>query len=176
MTHSRITNHDSRLWLGEAIRSVVSLTIATVLLAGCASSPWDDDGPDRRAQQQPVKQEYAGVVEGVRDVEVDSARTGVGSMTGAIIGGSAGSSVGRGRGAVVGSVVGTVAGAVVGEAAAQQAATRPGHEITVRLDAGRVIAVTQPAGETFQAGDRVRVISDGRSARVMKQGGPLPKQ
>jgi outer membrane lipoprotein SlyB len=146
----------------------LALAFAVALLSGCASAPWDDDGPDRRVPPPPGKQEHAGVVEGVRDVEVDSTRTGVGSMTGAVIGGSAGSSVGRGRGAVIGSVVGTVAGAVVGEAAAQQASARPGHEITVRLDAGRVIAVTQPAGEIFQAGDRVRVISDGRSARVTK--------
>lgn len=148
-------------------RFPITWTLAALLLAGCASSPWDDDGPDRRAQPQPGKKEYAGVVERVRDVELDSTRTGVGSMAGAVIGGSVGSGVGHGRGAVVGSVVGTVAGAVVGEATAQ-AVTQPGHEITVRLDAGRVIAVTQPAAESFQTGDRVRVISDGRSARVIR--------
>jgi outer membrane lipoprotein SlyB len=38
----------------------------------------------------------------------------------------------------------------------------------VRLDGGRVVAVTQPAGETFQPGDRVQVRSDGRTARVTK--------
>lgn len=79
----------------------------------------------------------------------------------------AGSSVGRGRGSTAGAVVGTVAGAVLGEAAAQTG-TQPGLEITVRLDEGRVIAVTQPAGETFQPGDRVRVLSDGRNARVTR--------
>jgi len=41
-------------------------------------------------------------------------------------------------------------------------------EITVRLDEGRVIAVSQPAGETFKPGDRVRVLSDGRTARVTR--------
>lgn len=110
------------------------------------------------------------MVESVRDVEVDSARTGVGSMTGAVIGGAAGSRVGDGRGAVVGGVVGTVAGAVLGEAAAQ-AGTQPGFEITIRLDQGRIIAVTQPAGEMFQPGDRVRVVSDGRVARVTREKG-----
>lgn len=63
--------------------------------------------------------------------------------------------------------MGTVAGAVLGEAAAQTG-TQPGLEIIVRLDEGRVIAVTQPAGETFQPGDRVRVLSDGRNARVTR--------
>jgi len=65
-------------------------------------------------------------------------------------------------------VVGTVAGAVAGEAAAQ-AGTRPALEITVRLDEGRVIAVTQPAGkDSFKPGERVRVVSDGRTARVAR--------
>ena len=65
-------------------------------------------------------------------------------------------------------MVGTVVGAVVGESVSQSA-PRPALEITVRLDEGRVIAVTQPAGkESFKAGDRVRVVSDGRIARVEK--------
>ena len=146
---------------------VLALTLAALLLAGCANAPWDDDGPERRARPQPEQKEYAGVVEGVRDVEVDSTRTGVAPAVGAVFGGAAGSSVGRGRGSTVGGVVGTVAGAVIGEAAAQTG-TQPGLEITVRLDEGRVIAITQPADEAFQPGDRVRVISDGRLARVTK--------
>ena len=89
-------------------------------------------------------------------------------MAGAVIGGTVGGSVGSGRGSTVGAVIGTVAGAVAGEAAAQ-GAPRPGLEITVRLDGGRMIAVTQPAGkESFKPGDRVRVVSDGRSARVTR--------
>jgi len=105
-------------------------------------------------------------VESVRELEVDSTRTGVGPMVGAVIGGTVGGEVGRGRGSAAGAVVGTVVGAVVGEAAAQTG-TQPGLEITVRLDSGRVIAVMQPRGEaTFKPGDRVRVLADGRTARV----------
>jgi outer membrane lipoprotein SlyB len=143
-----------------------TLAFVAALLAGCASAPWEEDG--RGAAPQPAeKKEYAGVVENVREATIDSNRTGVGSMAGAVIGGTAGASVGQGRGSAVGSVIGTVAGAVLGEAAAQSA-TQSGLEITVRLDDGRVIAVTQPAGETFKPGDRVRVVSDGRSARVVR--------
>jgi len=148
-------------------RISIALMLVALLLAGCASAPWDDVVDDRSAQAQLEQKEYPGVVEGVRDVEIDSARTGVGSMAGAVIGGTAGSRVGSGRGAAVGGVVGTVAGAILGEAAAR-AGTEPGHEITVRLGEGRLIVVTQPAGEIFQVGDRVRVISDGVRARVTR--------
>lgn len=144
----------------------VTIALAAWLLAGCASTPGDDDTGARRApQQQAERKEYPGVVESVREVEVDSARSGVGPVVGTVVGGTIGAEVGRGRGSVAGAVVGTVVGAVAGEAAAQSG-TQPGLEITVRLDDGRVIAVTQPAGVTFKPGDRVRVLSDGRTARV----------
>jgi outer membrane lipoprotein SlyB len=119
-----------------------ALALAALLSAGCASTPSDDDADARRAQQQAEQKEYPGVVESVREIEMESERSGVAPAAGAVVGGT------------------------VGEAAAQSG-TRPGLEITVRLDAGRVIAVTQPAGkESFKPGERVRVVSDGRTARV----------
>jgi len=145
-------------------RFLFASALAASLLAGCASTPGDDDAGARRAQQQAEQKEYSGVVEIVREVEMDSERSGVAPMAGAVLGGT----VGSGRGSAVGAVVGTVAGAVAGEAAAQ-AGTRPALEITVRLDEGRVIAVTQPAGkDSFKPGERVRVVSDGRTARVAR--------
>lgn len=108
------------------------------------------------------------MVESVRDIEIDSERSRAAPMAGAVIGGTAGSSVGRGRGAAAAGAVGAVVGAVVGDAAAQSG-LQQGHEITVTLDNGRVVAVTQPAGkEIFAPGDRVRVVSDGHTARVMR--------
>ena len=150
-------------------RLLIAIALAGSLLAGCANTSWDDGpGADRPARQQAERKEYPGVVESVRDVEVDSTRTGVAPMVGAVVGGTAGGSVGRGRGSTTGAVVGTVIGGIAGEAAAQ-AATQPGLEITVRLDGGRVIAVSQPAGkETFAPGDRVRVQTDGKTARVVR--------
>ena len=145
----------------------LALALGGWLLAGCAVAPGGDDASARGApREQAELKEYPGVVEAVREVELDATSSGVGPMAGAVIGGTVGGSVGSGRGASVGAVIGTVAGAVAGEAATQ--ATTPGLEITVRLDGGRVVAITQPAGETFQPGDRVRVRSDGRTARVIK--------
>jgi outer membrane lipoprotein SlyB len=59
-----------------------------------------------------------------------------------------------------------VAGGVAGQAAEQGATRQTGLEITVKLDSGRLIAVTQAADESFKPGDRVRVLSDGATARV----------
>jgi outer membrane lipoprotein SlyB len=150
------------------MHSFLALMLAASLLAGCASTPGDDNADARRTQQQAEQKQYSGVVESVREVEMDSEGSGVAPMAGAVIGGTAGSSVGRGKGAAMGGAVGTIVGAVTGEAVAQTG-TRPALEITVRLDAGRVIAVTQPAGnDSFKPGERVRVVSDGRTARVAR--------
>ena len=151
---------------------LITLSLAALLLAGCASpySPGEDEPAPRRASpQQGERKELPGVVESVREVQVDSERTGAAPMVGAVVGGAVGSSVGQGRGSSVGAVVGTVLGSIMGEAAAV-AATEPGLEITVRLDEGRTIAVTQPVtGESFRPGDRVRVVSGGKAARVMRE-------
>jgi outer membrane lipoprotein SlyB len=150
----------------------IALALAASLLAGCAGAPQESEaepaGRGRAPAAQPQKSEYGGVVEAVREVEIEGERSAAAPMAGAVIGGAAGSSVGHGRGAAAGGVVGTVVGAVVGESVAQ-AAPRRALEITVRLDKGRVIAVTQPADkDSFQPGDRVRVVSDGRIARIVK--------
>jgi outer membrane lipoprotein SlyB len=148
----------------------IALALAAALLAGCATyEPGPADGGERRMpQQQGERKEYPGVVESVREVQVDTERTGAAPLVGAVIGGTVGSSVGHGRGSSAGAAVGTVIGGIVGEAAAQ-AATQPGLEITVRLDAGGSVAVMQPVTEeSFRPGDRVRVIADGRTARVTK--------
>jgi outer membrane lipoprotein SlyB len=153
------------------MRRAPAWAFAASLLAGCASAPGESDaGAQRAPREQAEVKEYPGVVEAIREVGIDSVSSGLGPMAGAVIGGTVGGSVGSGRGASVGAVIGTVAGAVAGEAAAQ--VTTPGLEITVRLDGGRVVAITQPVGETFQPGDRVRVRSDGRVARVTKSEPP----
>jgi outer membrane lipoprotein SlyB len=55
----------------------------------------------------------------------------------------------------------------LGGAAAEEAVTRQrGVEITVKLDSGRMIAITQAADEEFKVGERVRVLSGGGTTRV----------
>ncbi len=88
----------------------------------------------------------------------------VGTLAGAGIGALAGSAI-AGHGARnEGAVVGGVAGAAVEEGSTKQ----KGVEITVKLDGGRMIAVTQAAepNEVFRVGERVRILSGGGVTRV----------
>jgi len=147
----------------RTVAATIGLT-AIALLGACASGVGGGDySQDDTRREQTVR---LGVVDSVRAVKIDGTRSGVGAGAGAVVGGVAGSTVGQGRGATVGAVLGSVAGGVAGQAAEQGATRQTGLEITVLLDGGRLIAVTQAADETFKPGDRVRVLSDGATSRV----------
>jgi len=147
----------------RTVAATIGLT-AIALLGACASGVGGGDySRDDTRREQTVR---LGVVDSVREVKIDGTRSGVGAGAGAVVGGVAGSTVGQGRGATVGAVLGSVAGGVAGQAAEQSATRQTGLEITVLLDGGRLIAVTQAADETFKPGDRVRILSDGATSRV----------
>ena len=146
------------------IAAFVLLSAAIAVLGGCASGIGGKDYS--REQARTVQEVQMGVVESVREVSVEGTKTPIGAGAGAVVGGVAGSTVGGGKGSIVGATVGAVLGGL-GGAATEEAVTRQkGVEITVKLDSGRLIAITQAADETFRVGDRVRVLSGGGTTRV----------
>ncbi len=140
------------------------LAAAIVSLVGCASGTGGKDYS--RAQTRAVQEVQMGIVESVREVNIEGTKTPIGAGAGAVVGGVAGSTVGSGKGSVVGAAVGAVLGGLGGAAIEEGATRNKGVEITVKLDSGRLIAITQSADETFQVGDRVRVLSGGGATRV----------
>jgi outer membrane lipoprotein SlyB len=138
--------------------------ITTLLLAGCASGL--GGGDYAREQARGVQEVQMGVVESVREVKLEGTKSGVGTLAGSVVGGVAGSEIGRGKGSIVGSVLGAVAGGVGGAAVEEGTTRQKGIEITVKLDSGRMIAITQAADEPFKVGDRVRILSGGGTTRV----------
>lgn len=140
------------------------LAAAIVSLVGCASGTGGKDYS--RAQTRAAQEVQMGIVESVREVNIEGTKTPIGAGAGAVVGGVAGSTVGSGKGSVVGAAVGAVLGGLGGAAIEEGATRNKGVEITVKLDSGRLIAITQSADETFQVGDRVRVLSGGGATRV----------
>ncbi len=141
-----------------------ALVIAVATLAGCAQGL--GGGAYTRDEARREQNVRMGKVESVRQVQIEGTRSGVGPAAGAVVGGIAGSGVGGGRGSAVAAVVGAVAGGVAGQAIEQGTTRKNGVEITVKLDNGALVAIVQEADETFRAGDRVRILSDGRTSRV----------
>jgi len=152
--------------MNVSITRPAALLAIAIVLQGCA--PGLGGGTYSRDQARREQSVRLGVVESVRPVQLEGTRSGVGPAAGAIIGGIAGSTIGQGRGSAVAAVLGSVAGGVAGQAAEQGTTRSTGVEVTVRLDNGQMIAITQQADETFVAGDRVRVLSDGQTSRVTR--------
>ena len=138
---------------------------AGLMLTGCPASM--SGGAYSRDQARQAQDVQLGYVENVRQVLIEGTRSGVGAVSGAALGGLAGSTIGQGRGQVAGAIGGAVLGGVAGSAIEENVTRQPGLEITVRLDNGRMVAVTQAADEPFYPGDRVRLMTgyDG-TARV----------
>jgi len=148
----------------KSIAWLVAAAAAASVLGACAPSM--SGGAYSRDQARREQSVRMGVVESVREVQIEGTRSGIGPAAGAVVGGIAGSNVGQGKGAAVGTVLGSVAGGIAGQAAEQAATRKTGLEITVRLDGGRLVAITQEADEAFRPGERVRIISDGATSRV----------
>jgi outer membrane lipoprotein SlyB len=122
-----------------------------------------------RSQARAAQYVEYGTVQSVRRVQIEGTRSGAGTLAGGAIGGVLGSGIGAGTGRTLATIGGGLAGALAGSAIEQGVTRQSGLEITVRLDNGRTIAVTQAADAAFVAGDRVRVLTDGRgTTRVVR--------
>ncbi|HPE73342.1 MAG TPA: glycine zipper 2TM domain-containing protein [Candidatus Competibacter sp.] len=136
--------------------TVAVVLAAGLVLSGCPASM--SGGAYSRSQAREAQEVRLGYVESVRQVLIEGTKSGVGAVSGAALGGVAGSTIGRGRGQVAGAIGGAVLGGLAGSAIEENATRQPGLEITVQLDNGRMVAVTQAADEPFYPGDRVRVL------------------
>jgi outer membrane lipoprotein SlyB len=146
------------------IRLTTAAAIGLAVLAtGCASQSGSSYGRSQTRGEMSVRQ---GVVETVRQVSIEGTQSPVGAVAGGVIGGVAGSNIGKGKGSTIGSVVGAVAGGVAGQALEEKLTQKSGLEITIKLDNGQMIAVTQEADEQFHPGERVRVLSGQGATRV----------
>lgn len=147
------------------MRSAIVVTVlAATLVAGCA--PSQSGGAYSREQVRREQTVRMGVVESVREVQIEGTKSPVGAGAGAVAGGVAGSTIGHGRGSTIGAVVGAVAGGVAGAAIEEGVTRRKGLEITVKLDGGGLTSIVQEADEAFRPGERVRILSGGGATRV----------
>lgn len=143
----------------------IAIVLASLaLLAGCASS--ESGSSYSRGQTRGEMSVRMGVIESVRHVRIEGTRSGTGTVAGAVVGGIAGSNVGQGKGSTVGSVLGAVLGGVAGQAIEEKTTQKDGLEITVKLDNGHMVAITQEADEQFNVGERVRILSGSGATRV----------
>jgi outer membrane lipoprotein SlyB len=118
------------------------------------------------AQAGTMQNVDTGVVIGVREVNIEGQKSNLGLFGGGVIGAAATKPAsGSGRAAALGQAAATVGGAVAGQAVEEVATRKRAQEITVRLDDGRTVVVTQDvSGGLYQDGDRVRIVNGGGGA------------
>jgi outer membrane lipoprotein SlyB len=134
----------------------VALMAAAGILGGCAyNAPYVMN--DRPANAQRI--EY-GVVERI-DLfrEGQSAPTGLGAILGGVAGGVIGHQFGGGVGNTAATIAGAVGGALVGNNI-EHANARDRYRVTVRLDSGARLEITEVGEGELRAGDRVRVVNN----------------
>lgn len=143
--------------LYSAALLVATLAMVT-LLSGCPASM--SASSYTRDQARSAQNVEYGTVQSVREVRIEGTKSGVGTLAGGAIGGLLGNEVGAGTGRTLATIGGGLAGAAAGSAVEEGATRQRGLEITVKLDSGRTIAVTQAIDASFSPGDRVRVMID----------------
>ena len=158
------------LLIALGLQGCVGTNMSTNMSTSASSSP--SQAYSGSAPAQPVQQVVVrlGVVQNVRSTQIGAngaQSSGFGSSATGSGNGLAGGPVGAGQTSLVTGEVGSIAGAVAGNAIENGVALRDAQEITVRFDSGELRAIDQQAtGETFQAGDRVRVLSGDGATRV----------
>ncbi|MFP4602490.1 MAG: glycine zipper 2TM domain-containing protein [Halochromatium sp.] len=144
------TYFPAALWLA-------ALTMVT-LLSGCAASMSASDYS--REQARSAQNVQSGIVQSVREVRIEGTKSGIGTLAGGAIGGVLGNQIGAGTGRTLATIGAGLAGAAAGSAVEEGTTRQRGLEVTVRLDNGRTVAVTQAADVSLVPGDRVRVLTD----------------
>ncbi|WP_434778436.1 glycine zipper 2TM domain-containing protein [Neisseria sp. Ec49-e6-T10] len=135
---------------------------ASLVACGTSSAGYYNTTEARTAQTVRL-----GTVVSVNEIAIHNDSSDLLTVAGAAIGGVAGNSVGKGNGRILGTIVGAVIGGY-GAQKGQEAINRKGYEITVRLDdSNQLISVVQAADINISTGQRVKIVSGGKTDRVL---------
>lgn len=145
----------------------IAFTALSVLaLSACSSYGGNDNNrmsSSSAGYSAPANCYDCGVVQRVESYTGEQRRTsGVGAVAGALIGGALGNQVGKGDGKKVATVAGAVAGGFAGNAIEKNNMDKTWHEVTVRMNDGRTVVLSQDDLNGVREGSRV-IIRNGRA-------------
>ena len=150
------------------------ILLSTLLIASNVAMAQDYAGSSYNGNTAQTMQDVTlGQVISMREVTIDgTTQLGqyAGSGLGAAIGGILGNTLGKNNTSkALGTVVLGAAGAIGGNYATKAINRETANEYIIRLDSGRVVAVTQSQESTNEilVGDQVRILQNGR-VRIVK--------
>ena len=144
--------------------AVISLIGSLLFAHGCSSNKQASRYPTAAAGIAHTLE--TGSIVNARRIVIDGESTNMGVYGGVVAGGALGTALGgevggTGLSAAVGGVGGTIAGMVLGPKLEKKMNSKPGDELTIEMDDGRMIVVIQEVREPeFYPGERVRVHLD----------------
>jgi len=147
-------------------RYIIILLALNILLAGCSSNAPITENRPGTIKKEKVIRVQKGTVTNVKKVTVLGEKTNVGRTMGSTAGSITGAVLGSGYGSLVGSIFGGMIGGAAGSSADRNSQKKPGLEITIQLDAGQKVTVTQLATPDFKTGDKVNLIMQDNQVQV----------
>jgi outer membrane lipoprotein SlyB len=112
-----------------------------------------------RSQAQSALTVYYGTVLNVADVKIQTETKGVvGGIAGAVLGGVIGLTIGAGGGRRIAIPADGIGGAAAGSKAEEKLKIKPGVELEVEFDDGRLMVIVQEKDDEYAVGDRIRVV------------------
>jgi len=139
----------------------IIIGINFLVLAGCSTNTPDATSKVGTVKKEQVVTVKRGVVTAVKDVAIQGKSSNAGRTVGSITGSVIGSTV-----PYAGSIIGSLIGGAVGGEAEKAAVKKAGFEITLQLEGGDRVVVTQLADTKFKTGDKVQLIMKNNVARV----------
>lgn len=140
------------------------ITIAlSTMLSACSTAPKSTNQPGS-LKKQTVYQVQKGTIAEVKKVSVadPSSNSNVLRTTGSIAGSILGSAH------IAGSIIGSMIGSAAGGSVDREVSRKPALEISLLLENGENVVVTQLANETlsFKKGDQVKLVKNENYAQV----------
>lgn len=146
------------------------LALSALTLAGCANTSPYSGNVYSGNQAKSAQTVTFGTITALRQVQIQAdSRAGglLGGGGGAVIGGLLGNQVGGGSGRQLATVAGALGGAVAGTKVEESTNRIDAWEMEIRQDNGQNVVVVQKADQSYQVGQRVRLIGSGSSVSVV---------
>jgi outer membrane lipoprotein SlyB len=140
-----------------------TIIVFSTFLSACSTAPTTSNKANT-IKKQPVLQVQKATISEVKKVSVadPSSNSSVLRTTGSIAGSILGSA------SIAGSIIGSMIGSAAGSSADRDLSKKPGLEISLLLDNGENVVVTQFENETqtFKRGDKVKLVKNESYAQV----------
>lgn len=138
----------------------VVIGINFLVLAGCSTNaPVTSNKPGSVTKEQVVTVKK-GTVTSIKNVAIQGKTSNAGRTVGSVTGSIIGSAV------PYGGILGSLIGGAVGGETEKAASKKAGYEISLELEGGDKVVVTQLAETKFKTGDKVQLIMQNNVARV----------